>query len=230
MAVAGSLSFSIVAEFEDGHVMIGCEGVDNFQIVADALKIRECRRLQAIDLHITGTQEWRVLSWNSRFSTALKQITICACSQSGSDAKIGWIGAVSVGRATPVDSAVIPVEADPICISASAVASRRITSFECAPEHEICDIQCVWTQISNSYFPFVDIYLDAKDTSLPVAATAESRIWQGRSASSMFVISNARVSSQLQVVLMGTNCLLQRVELARVAVSVPWARPSSAIE
>jgi hypothetical protein len=234
MAVAGNLNFCVVAEFEHGHVFIGCERDADTHVVAAALKIQEFNSLKSCDAHvgsITGvSQLWRLLSWKSDCATSPRQITICACTQSGSEAKIGWVGAVSVQRMPPADVAAVPADAALNSLSAAAFASRKMIFFDCASELETYDIHCFWSQakLSDNFFPFVDIYLDANDACLTTPSKAELRNWQGRSASGVFIISDASACLPLQVVIIGTNCLLQRVELARIDVVVPWLIAPSA--
>jgi hypothetical protein len=224
MAVAGNLNFSIVAEFEDGPTLIGCESVDDVQIVAGSLSIQDFCPLKACHLHASYNPEWRVLSWNSSFVAALKQVTVCARSQSGPGVKIGWIGAVGVAQDSPNDPAAAAAEHELNSLSASAVASKRIHSFACASENESCDIQCLWNQPSSSFFPFVDIYLAVPDVPITMPENTKSQIWQGRSATGVLVISNVCLHSPMQVVFVGTSYSLKRVELARVTVCAPWVQ------
>jgi hypothetical protein len=225
MAVAGNLNFSIVAEFEDGPTLIGYESVDDVEIVTGFLSIQDFCPLQACYLHASCNPEWRVLSWNSSLVAALKQVTVCARSQSGPGVKIGWIGAF--GLAQDCDAVAAVAEHELNRLSASAVASKRIHSFACASENESCDIQCVWSQPSRSFFPFVDIYLAVPDVPITIPENTKSQIWQGRSATGVFVISNICMYRPMQVVLVGTSCSLQRVELARVTVRAPWVQAYS---
>jgi hypothetical protein len=215
IAVAGCVRFIIVAEFHDESVLLCVESPDDVEIAARALHIRDCGSVSARTLKYSGHPEWRVLSWGCSCSAALKTFTIFVSSTGGSDVKIGWIGAVTVGQETPVcqDEAA----ADRALVSASAEASRKMSCFDNDPESELCDVRCFWSRPDSRFFPFLDVYLVSEE-----ADSAASLVWQGRSASGFFVISNARLLLPLQVVLMGTDCLLQRVELARVLVSVSW--------
>jgi hypothetical protein len=227
MAVAGNLNFSIVAEFEDGPTIIGYESVDDVEIVAGSLSIQDYCPLQACNLHASCNAEWRVLSWNSSFVAALKQVTVCARSQSGPGVKIGWIGAVGVAQDSPNDPAAAAAEHELNSVSASAVASKRIHSFACASENESCDIQCLWSQPCSRFFSFVDIYLAVPDAPVTIPECTKSQIWQGRSATGVFVISNVSLHFPVQVVFVGTSCSLQRVELARITVCAPCIQACS---
>ena len=228
MAVAGVLSFSIIADFDDDSVIIGYEHSEDVEIIARALGIHEFKSLNICQPAHGGVQEWRVLSWFTSCTAALKTFTICACSKSGSDVKMGWVGAITVGQDAPQSLPVAPAEVN--FVSAHACASRRVISFASASGDEVCDIQCLWTPPSSPFFPFVDVYLESvplpndPENDLRFGQTnAESLVWQGRSASGVFFIAEACLSSPQQICLMGTNSLLQRVLLARIDIRVPWA-------
>jgi hypothetical protein len=239
MAVAGILSFSIVAQFDDDTVIIGCEHQQDAQAIARALGIHQFNSLNVLEPVPGRVQEWRVVSWFTRCNASLTSFTICACSTSGFEVKMGWIGAITVGQDVPVSVAAAP--ADHNCISARACASRKVMSFANAPGDEVCDIQCLWTRPSNQFFPFVDVYVESiprhngPDNALGFGGfveetDVESLCWRGRSTSGVFVITNACLSLPQRIVLMGMNSMLQRVVLARIDIRVPWIESQHANE
>jgi len=228
IAVAGNLHFCILAEFVTGDVAIGCESHQSIETISNSLQIHEFRSLNARVLNYNGNREWRLLSWNVHSIAALKTFTVCACSRGGPDVGIGWIGAVAVGKHIP--AAPVASSADFNCIHASATASRKMLSFACAPEDETCNIQCLWNLPSSAFFPSVDIYLVSKDSPLEASEHSDSLIWQGRSASGFFIITDVPLSLPLYVVFMGTDLMLQRITLARVQVSAPFALSSNTFE
>lgn len=237
MAVAGNLHFCILAEFDNGDVIVGCESPQNFGFISDALQMHEFISSNAHVLDSGGNPEWRILSWIASSMSSLKTFSICACSKSGPDLSVGWIGAVAVGAdfpavhlASSAAGSVISPVSSAAAITASAIASRKIESFECFPEHEDCDIQCLWTLPSSAFFPTVDVYLISQDSSPKTSGQSDSLIWQGRSASGVFIIRDAPLVLPMQVVLMGTDMMLQRNVLARVSVSVPWTVPACSLE
>jgi hypothetical protein len=217
-----------LAEFVTGDVAIGCECHESIELISNLLNIHPFCTLNARVLNYSDNQEWRLLSWNASSTAALKTFTICACSRGGPEVSIGWIGAVTVGKDSP--AAPVASLANSNSIHASAIASRKILSFECAPECETCNIQCLWNLPSSSFFPFIDIYLVSKDSLLKAPERSDSWTWQGRSASGLFIITDAALSLPMYVVFMGTNSMLQRIMLARVPVRAPFVRSSDAHE
>jgi hypothetical protein len=237
MAVAGNLHFCILAEFDNGDVIVGCECPQNFGFISDALQMHDFISLNARVLDSGGNQEWRILSWSASSTASLKTFSMCACSKSGPDVNVGWIGAVAVGADFPAVHLVSSAACNSIltissaaAITASAVASRKIASFECFPEHETCDIQCLWTLPSSAFFPSVDVYLISQDSPLKMLGQTDSLIWQGRSALGVFIIRDAPLVLPMQVVLMGTDMMLRREVLARISISVPWIAPAITLE
>jgi hypothetical protein len=220
MAVAGDLNFCILAEFDSDEIVIGYESRDSVQMAADALKTHEFSSSSAHVVSCSDNSDWRILSWRLTSPAALKSFTVCAECSAGPGVGVGWIGAVAVSTGV----AAIPVAppADFNSIVASAVALRKLSSFDCASEHETCDIQCLWTLPSTDFFPSVDVYLVSGDPSQAAEQSSRTLIWHGRSASGVFIICDALLSLPMHVLLTGTTVMLQRVALARVPVSAPF--------
>jgi len=150
MAVAGILSFSIVAQFDDDTVIIGCEHQQDAQAIARALGIHQFNSLNVLEPVPGRVQEWRVVSWFTRCNASLTSFTICACSTSGFEVKMGWIGAITVGQDVPVSVAAAP--ADHNCISARACASRKVMSLQMLPETKFATFSACGPDRRTSFF------------------------------------------------------------------------------
>jgi hypothetical protein len=207
MAVAGDLSYCFLAEFDSGDVIIGCESELCAEAAAEALDMHDFSTSNVLCRSSHG--QWRIVTWRPTSASPLKAFTVCAASRRGG---AGWVGAVCVGADIVLPHAA-PSPALHI-VAASAVACRKAASFDCCAGCETCDIQCLWTPPSSSFFPGVDVYLLLERLDQP-----DALIWQGRSASGMFIIHDAPLSVPMHIVLMVSTSLLQRATLARVPVS-----------
>jgi hypothetical protein len=224
IAVSGALGFCILAEFECGDVIFGCEQAISVAMAADALQMPDMTILNANVVNCGDDSKWRFLSWHMSSTAALKTFTICATSSCGPDVGIGWVGAVAVGAQAPAASAAESMAVDGV--TAVAVASRTMSSFDCATGCETCDIQCLWSAPSAAFFPCVDVYLASE------VPQRETPSWCGRSASGVFIIRDALLSPHMRVVLMGITSMLQRITLADVSVAasfIPTEVESSAL-